>query len=246
MIGRDIAREVRAALKPDGRSTVSARTAPAERAALAWLLIAVVSGIAFAAISVLVYEQIELPFDRGILATATALGHGGLKLLWEVLSEIGNYPMIPTALVFVAWLYRRKRKREALLVLIVLGVATLANEGVKALVARDRPTGPVPGIPGVIYSYPSGHAWEDVMILGMIAVRLWRSAQAAVVRIGFAVVATTLALVIGLARVALDVHYPSDILAGYLGGLASLGGYAWASRPGSWADHPREPSPRSP
>jgi undecaprenyl-diphosphatase len=151
---------------------------------------------------------------------------------------MGNYPMIPIGLGFVVWLWWTKHHREAVLVAIILAAATVGSESVKAIVARDRPSGPVPGIPGVVYSYPSGHALEDVMILGMLSVRLWRSKQAEWLKVGFAVVSALLCVLIGIARVALNVHYPSDILAGFLGGLTCLGWYAWGTREGAWASRP--------
>jgi undecaprenyl-diphosphatase len=203
---------------------------------VAWLTIAVVSLIAAIVLSIAVADKIAIPFDDPILAFAKTFG--GLKLLWEVLSEIGNYPMIPLGLGLVAWLWWKKRHRESVFVLLILIVATIADEGIKAIAARPRPEGPVPGIPGVVYSYPSGHVHEDVMILGMYSVRLWESAKPYLLRIGFALVSAVLCLLIGFARLALDVHFPSDVLGGLLGGLACLGWYAWGTRRGAWAAKP--------
>jgi len=221
-----------ASMREQGRSIDRADN----RVAAAWLAIAVASLIGASVLTVALYNHVPIPGDVSILAFATSFG--GAELLWNVLSEMGNYPMIPIGLGFVVWLWRTKHHREAVLVAIILATATISSEAVKAIVARDRPTGPVPGIPGVVYSYPSGHALEDVMILGMLSVRLWRSDQARWLKVGFAVLATVLCLLIGAARVALDVHYPSDILAGFLGGLVFLGWYAWGTREGAWAARP--------
>jgi undecaprenyl-diphosphatase len=204
-----------------------------ELAARAWLLLVAVGVIAATALTIAVMAKVELPFDKPMLALATSWTAWTLE--WNILGEMGNYPMIPIGLGFVVWLWWTKHRREAVLVLVILAAATIASESVKAIVARPRPTGPVPGIPGVVYSYPSGHAFEDVMILGMLSVRLWRSEQARWLKVGFAVLATVLCLLIGVARVAIDVHYPSDILAGFLGGLVCLGWYAWGTRDGAWA-----------
>ena len=155
--------------------------------------------------------------------------------MWNALSTFGNYPMIPIAIAFVLWLIWTKERREALVVIVILVVVSIATELVKGGVARPRPLGSAPAILGLIYSYPSGHSLEDVMILGMVAVRLWRSEQARWLKVGFAVLVVVESLLVGFARLALQVHYPTDILAGYFGGLAALGIYAWATRPGSWA-----------
>ncbi|MEA2631657.1 MAG: hypothetical protein QOE66_1876, partial [Chloroflexota bacterium] len=45
---------------------------------------------------------------------------------------------------------------------------------------------------------------------------------------------------VGVARVALSAHYPSDVLAGVFGGLGALGAYGWLTRPGGFADQHRD------
>jgi undecaprenyl-diphosphatase len=96
-----------------------------------------------------------------------------------------------------------------------------------------------------VYSYPSGHSFEDVMIMGMIALKLWRRSAARWIPWVFTILAIVMIIFVCIARVALAVHYPSDMLAGLLGGLTALGLYGWWSRPGGWADHPRESQVRT-
>jgi undecaprenyl-diphosphatase len=207
-----------------------------DRVAAAWLLLVVASLVAAFALTVVVMSHVAIPGDKSLLQLATSWS--AWQTAWDALSTIGNYPMIPLGLGFVAWLWWTEHRREAVLVFVILAAATIGSESVKAIAARDRPSGPVPGIPGVVYSYPSGHALEDVMILGMLSVRLWRSKQARWLKIGFALISTVLCALIGVARVALNVHYPSDILGGFVGGLACLGWYAWGTRDGAWASRP--------
>jgi undecaprenyl-diphosphatase len=123
-------------------------------------------------------------------------------------------------------------------VLIMLAAVTAGSEAVKQLVARDRPSGGGAGIPGVVYSFPSGHELEVVTILGIVAMRIWRTAREAILRVGVVVLVAIEALLVAVARMALNTHYPTDILAGLLGGIGALGLYAWWTRPGAWADKP--------
>jgi len=199
-----------------------------------WLLLAILGVIGFAVMTVLVANHQTDTIDKPLLASAVQAGQG-LDGLWNALSTFGNYPMIPIAIAFVLWLIWTKERREALVVIIILAVVSILTELVKGGVARPRPLGSAPAILGLIYSYPSGHSLEDVMILGMVAVRLWRSEQARWLKVGLALLVLVESVLVGFARLALQVHYPSDILAGYFGGLAALGAYAWATRPGSWA-----------
>ena len=177
-----------------------------------------------------------LPFDKPWLDLA--MSWTAYQGVWNLFSDLGNLPMIPTGIGFVIWLWYKKRRREAVLVLLLFAAATAGSEGIKALVARPRPQGGGAGIPGVVYSYPSGHSWEDSMILGMIGMNLYRFARARWVPIVFTGLAIAFVAAVCVARVALGVHYPSDMLAGLFGGIAILGLYAWWLRPGSWADHP--------
>jgi len=204
-----------------------------------WLAIALVSLVGLGLLTVAVMSKTVLPFDKPLLDQA--MSWTAYQDVWNLFSEAGNLPMIPIGLGFVGWLWYKERRREAVLVLLLFAAATAGSEGLKALVARPRPQGGGAGIPGVVYSYPSGHSWEDSMILGMVGMNLFRYARARWLPIVFTVLAIAFVAAVCVARVALGVHYPSDMLAGLFGGIGILGLYAWFSRPGSWADHPQLP-----
>ena len=208
----------------------------ATRVATAWLVIAILSFIGFAVLTYVLSAHVVIPGDKELLNTAVSWTGG--TIVWAIFSELGNYPMVPTGFGLVVWLLFKKRRREALLVIILFAVATGGSELAKALVARDRPLGSAPGIPGSVYSYPSGHALEDVMILGMVALTLWRRQHAMWVKLGFAILSAIFVTLVAVSRVALDLHYPSDILGGLFFGFGILGLYAWWTRPGARADKP--------
>ena len=206
------------------------------------LVIALLSLVAFVLLTLAVAGRIAMPFDPPILAFARTLD--GLPDVWRGLSESANIPLVVIGLGMVLWLVATHRRREAFLVLIMLAAVTLGSEGIKELVARPRPSGTDPGVPGVVYSYPSGHVLEALTILGIITIRGWRSSRPLAGRVAFTVVVIVWVIFVGLARMALNAHYPSDVLGGALGGIAALSLYAWLTRPGAWADqtaaHPRE------
>jgi undecaprenyl-diphosphatase len=216
--------------------TTATTRADSQRAATAWLWIAIVSFIGLALLTAALVTHVVIPGDKQLLDMAVTWT--GWALVWNVFSELGNYPMVPTGFGLVIWLLFKKRRREAVLVIVLFAVATGGSELMKALVARDRPLGSAPGIPGSVYSYPSGHALEDVMILGMVALTLWRRQRALWLKLGFAILVAIFVALVATARVALDLHYPSDILGGLFFGFGILGLYAWWTRPGAWADKP--------
>lgn len=211
------------------------RTA-SQRSAILWLAIAVVGLLGVTAVTIVAMSQGLLPFDRPLLATAVTWD--GWNGVWEFFSFFGDLPMIPIAIGIVVWLILTKRRREAFVVIVLFALATAGQEGLKALVARPRPMGSAPGIPGSVYSYPSGHALEDLVILGIIAVNVWRRSLIMWLRVAVAALVIFEVVMVCIARVALDLHYPSDILGGLLLGFGILGLYAWWTRPGAWADKP--------
>jgi undecaprenyl-diphosphatase len=213
-----------------------------DHAPASWLLIAILSIVGFVILTATVMRSVVIPFDQPLLAFGQS--YAGYPDVWNAISQSANIPLIVLGFGFVAWLFVTKRRREALIVLIMLAAVTAGSEGIKLLTARPRPAGNGDGIPGVVYSYPSGHELEVLTILGMIALRFWRSSYARLARQTVVVLVLIESVLVGFARLALNEHYPSDVLAGYLGAIAALAIYAWLTRPGAWADkppaHPRD------
>ena len=189
---------------------------------LGWLLIALVSFAAFGLVTWLVASKTGFWFDKPLLD----LAHGwtGLTGFWNLVSDAANFPMIGIGVGIVVWLLWKHRRREAVLVVVLLAAATLGSEGVKELVARPRPI--TAAEIGVVYSYPSGHVLEAATIFGIIALLMWRSALPMPVRIGIPVLFIFLVVLVGVARLALAEHYPSDILGGALAGTGTLATFA--------------------
>jgi undecaprenyl-diphosphatase len=201
----------------------------------AWLLWSVLGLAGFAVLTIVVDSRVPLFFDQPLLDLAR--GWNSWAAFWRVMSESANIPLIVIGFGLVGWLFATKRRREALVVLLILAAITAGSEGVKQLVARPRPEGTDPNIPGVVYSYPSGHVLEALTIFGIIAIRCWRSSWALAARLAVIVLVVVEVIVVGVARVALSAHFPSDVLAAILGGIGVLGLYGWFTRPGGWGDH---------
>jgi undecaprenyl-diphosphatase len=122
-----------------------------------------------------------------------------------------------------------RRWREAIVVVVLLVAVTAGSEIVKQLVARPRPPGYNESTVGIVYSFPSGHVLEAVTMYGIIAVLVWRSALPVALRVLIPVVFLVVVILVGIARVAVAAHYPSDVLASALGGIGCVALFAWAS-----------------
>lgn len=124
---------------------------------------------------------------------------------------------MPGAVLLALAMLLARRPRAALFVAVATtGGASLCS-WVKMLAARARPDLPPRLDRFDSYSFPSGHAWNGMIFFGetalVIAMFLPRRWRVPVVGIG-----VLLAFLTGLARIALGVHWPTDVLAGWIGG----------------------------
>ena len=198
------------------------------------LIVAALCLAGFVALTAALMNHVLFPFDAPLLAAARRLD--GVPAIWNAVSQSANFPLIGIGIGFVLWLIWRHHYREAVLVAVMLILVTAGSEGVKQLTARPRPAGNGDGIPGVVYSYPSGHVLEALTILGAVAIRVWRTSHRARLRVVLVIAVAVEVILVGIARLALNEHYPTDLLGGLLGGLTALSLYAWFSRPSGWAD----------
>ncbi len=134
-----------------------------------------------------------------------------MRLASAVGGTAGRMALLAVALLPLIWfgLWRAARW----LALTIAG-GTLLNLGLKQIFAAPRPD-LLPHLDIVhTYSFPSGHAAGNMMFFGAIA-------MLAGSRIGYVVAAAVIAL-IGVSRVWLGVHWPSDVTAGWIEGLGWL------------------------
>jgi membrane-associated phospholipid phosphatase len=193
--------------------------------AVAWLVLAFVGLGGFALITAMMLGHVVWPFDQPILDVARAwVGDG---TIWRILSESANIPLIVIGVGLVLALFVTHRRREALIVALVLIAVTAGSEGVKQLVARPRPEGTDPNIPGVVYSYPSGHVLEALTIFGIIASHVVRSRVSRWVAAVVVIAVIVDVFFVGLSRIVLNAHWPSDAMASAIGGAGVLGVYGF-------------------
>jgi undecaprenyl-diphosphatase len=117
----------------------------------------------------------------------------------------------------------------------VIGAATIAIasagvEAVKAVVARERPDLLEPIVVEHGFSFPSGHSTLSMVAYGILAVLVLRSRLPRPVRAAVAVVLAVLVVLVGISRVWLGVHYPTDVIAGWTTGVLVVAGFAALTR----------------
>lgn len=96
----------------------------------------------------------------------------------------------------------------------------IINTALKLLIDRPRPTVVEPLTEAALPSFPSGHSMLSMVLYPTFAVILLRLVRRWRLKAYIAFVAAALVFLIGLTRVYLGVHYPTDVLAGWSAGLA--------------------------
>jgi len=140
------------------------------------------------------------------------------------LTSIGG-PVVLGLVVFAVagFLALQTRYRTALVILVTAASGELANFAMKNLFARPRPD-VVPHLRDVVStSFPSGHAMESAIIYLTLGAMLMRLAERRLTKIYCMAMAVMVTLLVGISRVYLGVHYPTDVIGGW------TFGFVWAS-----------------
>ncbi|GAB3856022.1 phosphatase PAP2 family protein [Micromonospora andamanensis] len=134
-------------------------------------------------------------------------------------------PLRAAALALVIWLARDGARRVAVWVATTMVLGGLLGPLLKLLVGRQRPDLPDPVAQAPGLAFPSGHALNAVLAAGvLLVVFLPRTRPRSTARAAVWLGALAIALVTGFSRVALGVHWSSDVLAGWLLGAAVVVG----------------------
>lgn len=147
-----------------------------------------------------------------------AVDHPGQVDWWEWVSRVlhPEVERIAWAIAAVA-LYLAHRARRALFVVIVMFGEAALDAVTKLAVGRDRPMFDHPVASAAGKSFPSGHALGAVVAFGLVVVLLARRFKVATGVVGGVAV-----LLVSYSRLALGVHYVSDVVGGWLLGVAWL------------------------
>ncbi|WNG54287.1 phosphatase PAP2 family protein [Archangium gephyra] len=195
---------------------------------LATLLLLVTVGLGFIALSDDVREKETQHFDERVLLSLRRADNPeaprGPRWLAEAardVTSLGSVSVLTLVVCAVSGFLVLVRRWRTLALVLGSTVGGAAVNGIlKGHFARPRPT-VVPHLTHVLSeSFPSGHAMLSAIVYLTLGALLAQLVERRWLRAYLVGVALTLTLLIGLTRVYLGVHYPTDVLGGWMAGLA--------------------------
>ena len=170
-------------------------------------------------------------FDRLVSSAVHSIATPALTdVMWFASRFGGPSRLIIIAVIIFGIFAYRKWFRGVVLLLVTLGGAGVLDTLLKLSFRRQRPNPlfdyPLPES----YSFPSGHALFSFVFFGSAAVLLAHRVRGHALRILVFAVAAALIGLIGLSRIYLNVHHPSDVVAGYLVALVWVVAVAFGDR----------------
>jgi undecaprenyl-diphosphatase len=207
--------------------TVSLGRAKSKARVLLLLAILVLLVWAFLALNGEVREQETMRFDRHLLMAfrspadpATPNGPRWLRESARDISALGGFTVLTLVSTgAVALLAFSRRRAQALIFGVTVALTQVAAETIKGLVGRPRPDAALHLDLVYSSSFPSGHAAMTPVVYLTLALLIASSERRRGVRLATLTAAGCLVFGVGVSRVYLGVHWPTDVLAGWILGV---------------------------
>ncbi len=188
-----------------------------QRRLLAPAAVLALSLLGFFALALLAHPSVPDGLDARVNAFVAAHRTATLTAFFRGYTGLGQWLVLTIATVAViAALAWRARRREAAFLLVVMSVSPLLNLALKQLFERARPPIESAVLSASGYAFPSGHAMSSATFALALVVIAWPTRW----RWPAAGLAATFALLMGLSRFYLGVHWLTDVLAGWVLALA--------------------------
>jgi membrane-associated phospholipid phosphatase len=201
------------------RSFLAARFRPETRLGLALtaqLALALLLLASFSLVTEDIVEGEELAVDRPVESYLIGRRTAGLTVLMRIITSLGSTQVAIPLILVLGLLGRRALGswRPLGFLVVIVGGATLTSTIIKIVVARPRPAAGAL-VDALGYAFPSGHSTTGTAAWLGTAVVVASMTRATFLRVLIGSAAALVVVLIGVSRVYLGVHAPTDVLGGW-------------------------------
>jgi undecaprenyl-diphosphatase len=185
----------------------------------------------FIGIALTFQQQLVARFDLHVIHLVQGVSFEEMTPLMKGFTAVGSGPWVVGIAVLLSLVLGALGYRRELIFFggVIIGSSVL-NLLLKGIFHRARPD-----IHRIIeaagYSFPSGHSMSAFTMYGITIYFLWKHLRRGWVRTGVAMLCLFMVVMIGLSRIYLGVHYPSDVIGGYFISAA------WLTLVIGWYEH---------
>ncbi|WP_353183213.1 phosphatase PAP2 family protein [Bosea sp. (in: a-proteobacteria)] len=203
------------------------------------LVVPALAGLLFLALAAAIASGRSFAFDRSLILLfrepgnpAVPIGPAWFQEAVRDMTGLGSFVglfFMMVAATLALWICDRRRLAAGLVACVLLAV--LVSSGLKIAIARERPDIVAHAALTFTASFPSGHAFLSAAVMLSIAGFVGLASRRDDIALLALILASTMILLIGLSRIYLGVHWPTDVLGGWcLGVVWSSLATAWAGR----------------
>ena len=180
------------------------------------LVSSVIFLVLFAWLSEEVFEGELTRFDTRVRMKVHELFSPQMTKFMQAMTFLGSASFLAALFLAITtvWVIRKKYRPAAWLAMAA-GGSVILDVSLKLSFQRPRPV-PFVGPTPMSYSFPSGHSLSSFCFYGVLAGLLCSRIQSPVLRKSIWCASALLVLGIGISRIYLGVHYPTDVIAGYI------------------------------
>lgn len=169
-------------------------------------------------------------FDEEVIVYVAAHSNPLLVQVMQIITFFGSsYFLLPAYIVLIVFFLLKKQKTYAIDIAIIAVSSTAILFLLKEIFKRHRPLLPVGKIL-LSYSFPSGHSVSSFIFCSVLAYLVWMSLIKKIWKYIVALLLLLFAAVIGLSRIILNVHYATDVIAGFCFGTVWVVISFWVMR----------------
>ncbi len=169
----------------------------------------------FAYITHEVIVEKEDIFDTKVIHFFQEYSNHNTRDIMEFFTFFGSTTfLLPAYFVIIVWMWQIKRKWQALHIIIISFGSFLLVKGLKLIFQRARPEATL--IEKInSFSFPSGHTVSAIVFFSLLIYTVWKTNIMDRYKILITIFSAFIAIMVGVSRIMLGVHYPSDVMAGF-------------------------------